>query len=109
MLVEFHLAGVGFQALNGGPVFRFSEAISMSVDCESQAEVDRLWNALCEGGEPSQCGWLKDRYGLSWQIVPKKLLTMMKDTDARRVSRVVQAMLTMSKLDVAALEKAFEG
>jgi predicted 3-demethylubiquinone-9 3-methyltransferase (glyoxalase superfamily) len=109
MLVEFTLAGLGFQALNGGPMFRFSEAVSLSVDCESQAEVDRLWDALGAGGEPGPCGWIKDRYGLSWQIVPQALIRMMQDTDSARVSRVVSAMLTMTRLDIAALEQAFAG
>ncbi len=109
MLVEFTLAGVGFQALNGGPVFRFSEAVSLSVDCESQEEVDRLWSVLSEGGEPGPCGWLKDRFGLSWQIVPRALIEMMRHSDAERVRRLVSAMMTMSKLNVAALELAFAG
>ncbi len=109
MLVEFTLAGVGFQALNGGPMFRFSEAVSLSVGCESQAEVDRLWDALGAGGEPGPCGWIKDRYGLSWQIAPQALIRMMRDPDSARVSRVVSAMLTMTKLDIAALEQAFAG
>ena len=109
MLVEFTLAGVGFQALNGGPVFRLSEAESLSVDCESQEEVDRLWELLGEGGEPGPCGWIKDRFGLSWQIVPQALIRMMQDPDSERVRRVVNAMLTMNKLNVAALEQAYAG
>lgn len=109
MLVEFTLAGVGFQALNGGPVYRLSEAVSLSVDCDSQAEVDRLWTSLGDGGDPGPCGWVKDRFGLSWQIVPQALIRMMRDSDAERVRRVVNAMLTMSKLNVAALEQAFAG
>jgi predicted 3-demethylubiquinone-9 3-methyltransferase (glyoxalase superfamily) len=109
MLVEFTLAGVGFQALNGGPVYRLSEAVSLSVDCDSQEEVDRLWTSLGDGGDPGPCGWVKDRFGLSWQIVPQALIRMMRDSDAERVRRVVNAMLTMSKLNVAALEQAFAG
>lgn len=109
MLVEFTLAGVGFQALNGGPVYRLTEAVSLSVDCDSQEEVDRLWTALGEGGEPGPCGWVKDRFGLSWQIVPQALIRMMQDSDSERVRRVVNTMLTMSKLNVAALEQAYAG
>ncbi|MBI1322492.1 VOC family protein [bacterium] len=109
MLVEFTLAGVGFQALNGGPVYRLSEAVSLSVDCDTQEEVDRLWTSLGDGGEPGPCGWVKDRFGLSWQIVPQALIRMMRDSDAERVRRVVNAMLTMKKLNVAALEQAFAG
>jgi len=109
MLVEFTLAGVGFQALNGGPVFRLSEAVSLSVDCDSQEEVDRLWELLGEGGDPGPCGWMKDRFGLSWQIVPQALIRMMQDPDSESVRRVVNAMLTMNKLNVAALEQAYAG
>lgn len=109
MLVEFTLASVAFQALNGGPQFRFTEAVSLSVDCESQAEVDRLWDVLGAGGEPGPCGWIKDRYGLSWQIVPRALPRMLQDSDPERVRRVVETMLTMSRLDIAALEQAFAG
>lgn len=109
LLVEFTLAGQGYQALNGGPVYQFTPAISLSVDCADQAEVDRLWEALSEGGEPVQCGWLRDRYGLSWQIVPAGLLRMMKDPDTAKVRRVTETMLGMVKLDVAALERAYRG
>lgn len=109
MLVEFTLAGQSFQALNGGPHYQFTPAISLSVDCADQAEVDRLWDRLIEGGgSPVQCGWLTDRYGVSWQIVPRALATMMKDRDPAKVRRVTEAMMTMIKLDVAGLRKAFE-
>jgi predicted 3-demethylubiquinone-9 3-methyltransferase (glyoxalase superfamily) len=108
MVVEFQLAGQKFQALNGGPVFSFTEAISMSVSCDSQEEVDMLWSKLtANGGKESQCGWLKDRYGLSWQIVPSRFIQMMKDKDPKRTQRVVQAMLTMKKFDIARLEEAY--
>ena len=109
MLVEFTLAGVGFQALNGGPVYRLTESVSLSVDCDTQEEVDRLWTSLGDGGEPGPCGWVKDRFGLSWQIVPQALIRMMRDSDAQRVRRVVNTMLTMKKLNVADLELAFAG
>jgi predicted 3-demethylubiquinone-9 3-methyltransferase (glyoxalase superfamily) len=110
LLVEFELAGVAYQALNGGPVFRLSEACSLSVACETQAEIDRLWTALTAGGgEESQCGWLKDRFGLSWQIVPSALGPMMTDPDPERVGRVVAAFMSMKKLDLAALEAAYRG
>lgn len=91
MVIEFTLAGQDFIALNGGPHFKFTEAISLMVTCEDQAEVDRLWNHLVAGGAPSQCGWLKDRYGLSWQIVPRRFMEMMKDKDATRTGRVMAA------------------
>ncbi len=108
MVVEFQLAGQKFQALNGGPAFSFTEAISMSVSCDSQEEVDMLWSKLtANGGKESQCGWLKDRYGLSWQIVPKRFIELMKDKEPKRTQRVVQAMLTMKKFDIARLEEAY--
>lgn len=107
MTVSFRLAGQGYTALNGGPAFPFTEAISLAVSCEDQAEVDRLWDALiADGGEPSRCGWLKDRFGLSWQIVPERLNELMADPDPGRARRTTEAMLTMGKLDVAALEAA---
>ena len=109
MVVAFQLDGQDFIALNGGPVFHFTEAISLSVDCESQAEVDELWQKLTEGGEESQCGWLKDRYGLSWQIVPRQLVQMMSDPDPAKVLRVTQAMFQMTRLDIARARQAFEG
>ena len=107
MTVSFRLAGQDYTALNGGPEFPFTEAISLAVSCADQAEVDRLWDALiADGGEPSQCGWLKDRFGLSWQIVPDRLNELMADPDPERARRATEAMLTMGKLDVAALEAA---
>ncbi|MBX7074568.1 MAG: VOC family protein [Pirellulales bacterium] len=109
MTVEFQLAGIEFVALNGGPHFKFTEAISLSVDCESQAEVDHLWSSLTQGGQPSQCGWLKDRYGLSWQIVPRALPELLASKDAAKSGRVMQAMLQMSKIDIAELQRAADG
>jgi predicted 3-demethylubiquinone-9 3-methyltransferase (glyoxalase superfamily) len=110
LLVEFTLAGQKFQALNGGPHYKFNEAISMSVSCANQAEVDRLWDALTsDGGAPVQCGWLKDRFGLSWQIVPAALPRLMRDADPAQTARVFQAMARMVKLDVAQLEAAATG
>ncbi|MGH6820164.1 MAG: VOC family protein [Methylocella sp.] len=109
MIVEFALAGQQFIALNGGPHFKFTEAISLLVTCEDQAEIDRLWDHLVSGGSPSQCGWLKDRYGLSWQIVPRRFMEMMQNKDAAKTGRVMAAMMQMVKFDVAALEKAYMG
>jgi len=109
MLVEFTLAGETYQALNGGPYFKFTPAISLSVACEDQAEVDRLWDALSAGGAPMECGWVTDRYGVSWQVVPKAFMAMMKDTDTEKVRRATEAMLKMVKLDLATLQAAFEG
>ncbi len=109
MSVAFEIEGQQFTALNGGPQFKFTPAISFLVRCESQEEVDRLWDRLCDGGEPVQCGWLKDRYGLSWQIVPRALLRLLKDPDAARSTRVMRAMLKMIKLDIAALQRAYDG
>lgn len=109
LTVDFTLAGQRFQALNGGPDFRFSEAVSFVIECEDQAEVDRLWDALTtDGGEPGPCGWLKDRFGLSWQIVPKALDEMLSAPDGEAARRAMEAMLEMGKLDVAALRRAFE-
>jgi predicted 3-demethylubiquinone-9 3-methyltransferase (glyoxalase superfamily) len=107
MLLLFEIEGQQFQALNGGPEFSFTEAISLSVDCETQEEVDTLWSKLSAGGSESQCGWLKDKFGLSWQIVPRTLIEMLKDEDADKVARVMQAMFTMSKIDVARLQQAY--
>jgi predicted 3-demethylubiquinone-9 3-methyltransferase (glyoxalase superfamily) len=110
MTASFELDGQPFTALNGGPHFKFNEAVSFYVDCDDQAEVDRLWDALLSGGgTPSQCGWLKDRFGVSWQIVPAALPRLMSDPDRERAARVTQAMLKMIKLDVAALEAAAAG
>jgi predicted 3-demethylubiquinone-9 3-methyltransferase (glyoxalase superfamily) len=107
MTVAFELDGTRFLALNGGPQFRFTEAVSFVVDCADQTEVDRYWDALtANGGEESACGWLKDRFGLSWQIVPRRLRELMTDPDGDKVQRVVAAMLTMKKLEVAELEAA---
>jgi predicted 3-demethylubiquinone-9 3-methyltransferase (glyoxalase superfamily) len=110
MTVAFELDGQQLVALNGGPHFTFSEAISMVVNCDDQSEVDRLWAALtADGGRESQCGWLKDRYGLSWQIVPKRLMELAQDKDPGRATRTMQAMMKMVKLDIAALERAADG
>ena len=109
LMVEFELDGVGFQALNGGPHYRLTEACSLSVACDSQAEIDRLWDALSAGGTIEQCGWLKDRYGLSWQIVPTALGELMTDPDRARARRVMEAMLQMKKLDISALRRAHAG
>jgi predicted 3-demethylubiquinone-9 3-methyltransferase (glyoxalase superfamily) len=110
LVVDFTLGGQAFQGLNGGPDFTFNEAISFVIDCEDQAEVDRLWDALTvNGGEPGPCGWLKDRYGVSWQIVPRQLVEMMDDPDPDKARRVTEQMLKMGKLEVAELERAFEG
>ncbi|MEV4555410.1 VOC family protein [Kitasatospora sp. NPDC049285] len=110
MVVTFELFGQRFRALNGGPIFTFNESISLEVDCADQAEVDRYWEALtADGGQPSQCGWLKDRYGLSWQIVPRRMMELLSDPDPDRTRRAMAAMLTMTKLDVAALEAAANG
>lgn len=106
MAVSFELDGRPFMALNGGPHFTFTPAISFVVNCDTQDEVDHYWNGLLEGGAPSQCGWLTDRFGLSWQIVPRRLGELMSDPDPARASRVMQAMLQMVKLDIAALEAA---
>jgi predicted 3-demethylubiquinone-9 3-methyltransferase (glyoxalase superfamily) len=110
MTVNFQLEGQEFIALNGGPEFKFTEAISLVVNCETQAEVDRLWEKLtADGGEESMCGWLKDKFGLSWQIVPTALGKLLGGPDPVRAQRAMQAMLQMKKLDVAALERAYEG
>jgi predicted 3-demethylubiquinone-9 3-methyltransferase (glyoxalase superfamily) len=106
MTVEFELDGQRLFALNGGPQFPFTEAISLAVDCDSQAEVDEYWTRLGEGGQEGPCGWLKDRYGLSWQIVPARLRELLEDSDADTSQRVMAAMLKMGKLDVAELEAA---
>jgi predicted 3-demethylubiquinone-9 3-methyltransferase (glyoxalase superfamily) len=108
-LVMFRLAGQEFMALNGGPQFPFTEAISVNVECQDQQEVDRLWGALTEGGEESQCGWLKDRYGLSWQIVPKRLGELLSDPDPGRSQRAMQAMLQMKKIEIKVMEDAANG
>jgi predicted 3-demethylubiquinone-9 3-methyltransferase (glyoxalase superfamily) len=110
LTVTFELEGQQFMALNGGPQhFAFSEAISFYVPCKNQAEVDYFWSKLTEGGEPGPCGWLKDKYGLSWQIVPTALTEMMGDPDPAKAGRVTQAMLQMSKLDLTELRRAYDG
>jgi predicted 3-demethylubiquinone-9 3-methyltransferase (glyoxalase superfamily) len=110
LVVEFTLAGQRYVALNGGPLFPFTEAVSMMVRTEDQEETDRLWDALTgNGGEESQCGWLKDKWGLSWQITPKRLLELMSDPDKDKAKRVMEAMLEMRKIDIAALERAAAG
>jgi predicted 3-demethylubiquinone-9 3-methyltransferase (glyoxalase superfamily) len=111
MTVEFELNGQPFTALNGGPHFKFNEAISFQIMCETQDEVDHYWNKLSQGGDPAaqQCGWLKDKFGLSWQVVPTVLIEMMSDPDKEKSGRAMQAMLQMKKLDIPALERAFEG
>jgi len=106
MTVELVLAGQRFVALNGGPMFQFSEAVSFVVDCASQEEVDHYWQALSDGGEEGPCGWLKDRYGLSWQVVPAVLDELLGDPDAGRAQRAMQAMLGMSKIDIDGLRSA---
>lgn len=111
MTVAFELEGQAFTALNGGPIFKFNEAISLQVSCDSQQEVDHYWNKLAAGGDPAaqQCGWLKDRFGLSWQIVPTVLVEMVNDPDPLKSQRVFNAMLQMKKLDIAALRRAYDG
>jgi predicted 3-demethylubiquinone-9 3-methyltransferase (glyoxalase superfamily) len=106
MTVSFELEGLQFTALNAGPHFKFTEAISFVVACETQDEVDYYWDKLSAGGEPGPCGWLKDRFGLSWQIVPTTLLKFIKDPDSAKVGRVMQAMMQMKKLDIAKLKAA---
>ena len=109
MTVEFQIEGKEFIAPNGGPQFKFKEAVSFSVECRTQGEVDELWEKLTDGGEEGACGWLKDKYGLSWQINPTILGVMLRDKDPKRAGRVMKAMLTMKKIDVGALKKAYEG
>jgi len=108
MIVTFQIEGQEFMALNGGPEFKFTEAISLFVNCETQAEVDELWEKLSAGGEEGRCGWLKDRFGLSWQIVPTALGELMSNPDPVKTQRVMQAMLQMDKLDVVSLQRAAE-
>jgi predicted 3-demethylubiquinone-9 3-methyltransferase (glyoxalase superfamily) len=109
MTATFQLNGQEFTALNGGPHFTFSEAISFFVSCETQQEVDELWEKLSKGGEESQCGWLKDKYGLSWQIIPTILGELMGDKDAEKAQRVMKAMLQMKKIDSTKLKQAYQG
>ena len=106
MTVTFELEGQEFTALNGGPEFKFTEAVSFQVDCATQEEVDEFWNGLSEGGQEGPCGWLKDKYGLSWQIIPAALTELLSDPDPEKSQKAMKAMLEMSKIDIAALEKA---
>ena len=109
MLVEFELNGQKFSGLNGGPQFRFNEAVSIVIPCSDQDEVDYYWSKLSEGGQEVACGWLKDKYGLCWQVVPTRFFDMINDPDTAKVTRATKAMYTMVKFDIAALEKAFTG
>jgi len=109
LVVDFTLAGQRFMALNGGMRFEYTHAISLEVDCTDQAEVDRLWDGLADGGAIEQCGWLKDRYGVSWQIVPTVLGKLLSDPDPVKAARVMQAMMQMVKLDIAGLQAAYQG
>jgi predicted 3-demethylubiquinone-9 3-methyltransferase (glyoxalase superfamily) len=109
MTVTFELAGQQFMALNGGPHIHFSEAISLLINCETQQEVDDLWEKLSAGGKKDHCGWLKDKYGLSWQVIPTTLGKMLQDQDPKKSQRVMQAMLQMDKIDIARLKQAYDG
>ena len=109
MVMEFEIEGQKYTALNGGPIFKFTPAISFFVNCTSQEEVDYYWEKLSQGGEKSQCGWLEDKYGISWQIVPTILGQLMSDPDAEKAGRVTRAMLKMTKIDIAALLQAYQG
>jgi predicted 3-demethylubiquinone-9 3-methyltransferase (glyoxalase superfamily) len=110
LTVEFSLAGQKFLGLNGGPQFSFTEAVSFTIDCKDQDEVDHYWDALtADGGEPSQCGWLKDRFGVSWQVIPRQLMEYLGGSDRDGASRAMRAMLQMGKLDVETLREAYEG
>ncbi len=109
MLVSFHLEGQKFSALNAGPQYKFTPAISLYVDCESQAEVDELWNKLVAGGQTMQCGWLTDKFGLCWQIVPRVLIELMQDKDTVKAQRVLQAMMKMIKIEIEPLRRAYRG
>ncbi|HEY3297148.1 MAG TPA: VOC family protein [Armatimonadota bacterium] len=108
MVVTFTLDGQEFMALNGGPIFEFTEAVSFSVDCKTQAEVDEYWEKLSAGGETGQCGWIKDKYGLSWQIVPTILTELIQDKDPQKANRVMKAMLEMTKIDIELLKQAYD-
>lgn len=108
MTIGFELDGQPYTALNGGPIFKFTEAVSFVVHCKSQQEVDHYWDSLLAGGSPSQCGWLKDKFGLSWQIVPDVLIELMQDKDARKAGKVAAAMMKMVKLDIATLQHAYQ-
>jgi len=109
MAVEFELSGQKFVGLNGGPHFKFDEAVSFQIHCETQSEIDYFWTKLTEGGEEGPCGWLKDRFGLSWQVVPSVLLNMLMDADSTKAQRVTKAFLQMQKFDIETLQRAYEG
>jgi predicted 3-demethylubiquinone-9 3-methyltransferase (glyoxalase superfamily) len=109
LTASFELAGTRFVVLNGGPQFKFNEAVSFQIPCETQAEVDYFWEKLGEGGQYQPCGWLKDKYGLSWQVTPTVLIEMISDPDTAKASRVVQVMMQMKKLEIAPLKQAYEG
>lgn len=110
LTVEFSLNGMNFIGLNGGPMFQFTEAVSFMIRCEDQSEVDHYWNGLtADGGEESMCGWLKDKFGLSWQVTPRRLMELISDPDPGRASRAMGAMLQMRKIDIAAIERAADG
>ena len=109
MTVTFQLEGQQFIALNGGPLYTFSPALSFFVNCETQAEVDELWNKLSAGGKEVQCGWLQDKFGLSWQVIPKQLMELMSDKDQAKSQRVFKAMLQMKKIDIEGLQRAYRG
>ncbi|HXX01049.1 MAG TPA: VOC family protein [Candidatus Acidoferrales bacterium] len=109
LALTFELEGQQFMALNGGPLFKFTEAISLFVDCDEQQEVDELWEKLSAGGEPGRCGWLKDKYGLSWQIIPKALMRLMSDPNPAKSQAVLQAMMKMNKIVIAELQNAYDG
>ena len=109
LTVDFQVEGQSFMALNGGPVFKFTEAVSFVVNCENQKEVDYFWEKLTAGGQEIECGWLKDKFGLSWQVVPTVMMEMLKDKDAQKSQRAMAAMLKMKKLDIAELERAYQG
>ena len=111
LTVAFELDGQAFTALNGGPIFKFNEALSLQINCETQEEVDYYWNALSKGGDDAaqQCGWLKDKYGLSWQVVPRALVELISDPDPQKAGRVMEAMLKMKKIDIDQLKRAYAG
>jgi predicted 3-demethylubiquinone-9 3-methyltransferase (glyoxalase superfamily) len=109
LTANFQLNGVEFVALNGGPQFKFTEAVSFVINCETQEEVDRFWEKLSEGGKKGECGWLKDKYGLSWQITPVQMMQMLNDKDQQKAGRAMSAMMKMQKLDLNELKRAFEG
>ncbi|HEY9676426.1 MAG TPA: VOC family protein [Drouetiella sp.] len=109
MVITFELDGQDYMALNGGPVFKFNPAISFMINCDTQEEIDRMWDELSDGGSIQGCGWVTDKFGISWQVVPKVFGTMMKDPDAAKTRRVMASLLQMQKLDIEALEKAFAG